>query len=373
MKIIAAPDSFKNALRAGDVAAAVIAGWKSIRPEDTLISMPMSDGGEGLCDALTAAGNGRFLEIPTMDPLMRPRSGRAGIAGEFAVLESAEANGIELLGRHELDPLKTTTYGVGVMLKELLTRHGCRKIIIGIGGSATVDGGAGMLQALGCRFYDSAGRELPQGIGGGDLGRIARMDRSTLPGELQLAEIIVACDVNNILCGEKGSAAVFGPQKGATPAMVEILDANLKHFAVLWDDDGMCAGDGAAGGLGFALRQLGGKMESGAELVMRETGFYDQLSGADLVITGEGCSDNQTACGKLCSSIALAAAAAGVPTVLLSGALKGDCSELEKLFSGCFSISRGVCTLDEALKNTGENLKRAAASFAAFVSIGSGK
>ena len=366
MKIIVAPDSFKNALRAGEVAAAVIAGWKSVRPEDTLIAIPMSDGGEGLCDALTSSADGRFLEIPTVDSLMRPRLGRAGIAGDFAVLESAEANGIELLSRNELDPLKATTYGVGLMLKELLRQ--CRKIIIGIGGSATVDGGAGMLQALGGRFYDSAGRELPQGIGGGDLAKIARMDRSGLPEELNSAEIIVACDVNNCLCGKTGSAAVFGPQKGATPEMVEILDANLKHFAALWGDDGLGAGDGAAGGLGFALRQLGGKMESGAKLVMRETHFLDQLSGADLVITGEGCSDNQTACGKLCSSIALAAADAGVPTVLLSGALKGDCTELEKLFSGCFSISRGVCTLDEALENTGENLKKSAASLAALVS-----
>ena len=368
MKIIVAPDSFKNALRAPEVAAAIIRGWNLSRPQDRLIAMPMSDGGEGLCDALTLAAGGRYLEIAAFDPLMRPRCGRAGISGELAVLESAEANGIELLRREELDPLKTTTFGVGVMLKELLLFHGCRKFIIGIGGSATVDGGAGMLQALGCRFYDSAGAELPQGIGGGDLGKITRIDHSGLPAELDETEITVACDVNNILCGETGSAAVFGPQKGATPAMVKILDANLKHFAALWNDPGISPGDGAAGGLGFALRKLGGKMESGAKLVMKESGFYEQLSGADLVITGEGCSDNQTACGKLCSEIAIAAKSRGVPTVLFSGALKGDCAELEKLFAGCFSISRGVCTLDEALASTRENLEKTASALAVFTS-----
>ena len=367
MKIIIAPDSFKNALRAPQVAAAIAAGWSAVRPGDELIRMPMSDGGEGLCDALTLAGNGRFLEINAVDPLMRPKNCRVGIAGDTAILESAEANGIELLKTCELNPLKTTTYGVGMMLRELISLHRCRKIIVGIGGSATVDGGAGMLQALGCRFYDSAGIELPPGIGGGDLSKIARMDHSTLQESLAGTEIVVACDVNNVLCGKNGSAPVFGPQKGATEEMVKILDENLRHFAALWEDDGTCAGDGAAGGLGFALRQLGGRMESGAKLVMRESGFYEQLSGADLVITGEGCSDNQTACGKLCSEIALAAKSCGVPTVLLSGALKGDCAELEKIFAGCFSISRGVCTLDDALKCTAVNLKKSASALALFV------
>lgn len=366
MKIIIAPDSFKNALRAPQVAAAIADGWNAVRPEDELIQLPMSDGGEGLCDALTLAGNGRFLEIAAVDPLMRPENGRVGIVGDTAILESAEANGIELLKNNELDPLHATTYGVGLMLRELISLHRCRKIIVGIGGSATVDGGAGMLQALGCRFYDSAGNELPPGIGGGDLGKIVRIDTSDLPEVLAETGIVVACDVNNILCGENGSAPVFGPQKGATAEMVKILDENLRHFAALWEDDGTCAGDGAAGGLGFALRKLGGRMESGAKLVMNESGFYEQLSGADLVITGEGCSDDQTACGKLCSEIALAAKSCGVPTVLLSGALKGDCAELEKLFAGCFSISRGVCTLDEALKCTGANLKKSASALALY-------
>lgn len=367
MKIIVAPDSFKNALRAPAVADAVVRAWHSVRPDDTMIALPMSDGGEGLCDALTLAAGGRYLEISTYDALMRPRTGRAGIAGDTAILESAEANGIEWLTRNELNPLKATTYGVGVMLKELICTHHCRKIIVGIGGSATVDGGAGMLQALGCRFYDSAGTELAPGIGGGDLKKIVRMDRSMLTGLISGTEIVVACDVNNILCGENGSAAVFGPQKGATPEMVKILDANLEYFASLHEDSGSCAGDGAAGGLGFALRTLGGRMESGAKLVMKESGFYEQLSGADLVITGEGCSDNQTACGKLCSEIAIAAKSRGVPTVLVSGALKGDCADLEKLFSGCFSISRGVCTLDEALASTRENLEKTASALAAFI------
>ena len=366
MKIIVAVDSFKNALRAKFAAQAVSDGWLAVRPQDEVIKLPMSDGGEGLCDALTLAGQGRFLEIPTVDAFMRPRSGRAGIVDGCAILESAEANGIELLRADELDPLKASTFGVGIMLKELLTTHKCRKVIIGIGGSATVDGGAGMLQALGCRFFDASGAELPPGIGGGDLKKIVRMERAALSGLLDGVEIVVACDVNNILCGENGSAAVFGPQKGATPEMVKILDDNLKYFAALHNDSGMCSGDGAAGGLGFALRTIGSRMESGAKLVMKESGFFEKLSGTDLVITGEGCSDDQTACGKLCSEIAIAAKERGVPTVLLSGALKGGCADLEKLFAGCFSISRGVCTLDDALKNTGDNLKKAAGALAAY-------
>ena len=368
MKIVIAPDSFKNALRASAVAEALAAGWAQVRPQDETVLLPMSDGGEGLCDALAGSLKGKFVEIPVHDALMRERVAKAVVSGETAVIESAEANGIEHLEKSELAPLETTTFGVGELFLSLLKKYHCRNFIIGIGGSATVDGGVGMLQALGYRFFDADGELIPSGAGGGALAKIVRIcDKEVEPG-LKAAKIKVACDVTNVLCGKNGSAAVFGPQKGATPEMVDILDENLRHFAKLWNDDGNAPGDGAAGGLGFALRQLGGEMVSGAELVMRETRFVEQLSNADLVITGEGCSDDQTACGKLCSSIALAAEAAGVPAVLISGALKGDCAELEKLFAGCFSISRGVCTLEEALNETRENLKKSARALAAFAS-----
>ena len=366
MKIIIAPDSFKNALRSSQAAMALASGWKRVRPQDELILLPMSDGGEGLCDALCTALSGEIVTIPVYDPLMRPRTAKAVVSKDTAVIESAEANGIEWLAPDELSPLETTTYGVGVLLRTLLQKYHCRNFVIGIGGSATVDGGVGMLQALGYRFLDAKGQEITSGAGGGQLDKIVRIDDTAVEPLLKTAKIKVACDVTNHLCGPRGSAAVFGPQKGATPEMVKILDKNLGHFAGLWEDAGEVDGDGAAGGLGFALRQLGGEMVSGAELVMREVGFLEQLPGAGLVITGEGCSDNQTACGKLCSTIALAAGKSGVPTVLVSGALKGDCAELEKLFAGCFSISRGVCTLDEALASTRENLEKTASALAAF-------
>ncbi len=368
MKVIIAPDSFKNALRANEVARALAAGWGKLRQQDELIMLPMSDGGEGLCDALCTALHGKFVDIPVHDSLMRLRQGRAVVAGDTAVIESAEANGIELLKRSELAPLETTTFGVGEIFRTLVTQYHCCNFIIGIGGSATVDGGIGMLQALGYRFLRADGSAVPDGAGGGVLNKIVRIDGSCADPLLKKVQIKVACDVNNVLCGNDGSAAVFGPQKGATPEMVKILDRNLSHFAKLFGENGDTRGDGAAGGLGFALRMLGGQMESGAKIVMRETGFVSALAGADLVITGEGCSDDQTACGKLCASIALEAKAAGVPTVLVSGALRGDCTELEKLFAGCFSISRGVCTLDEALNNTAGNLEKCASSIAALIS-----
>lgn len=366
MKIIVAPDSFKNALRASSVARSMAAGWKRVRKDDELIMLPMSDGGEGLCDALCTALHGKFVDIPVHDPLMRLRQGRAVIAGDTAVIESAEANGIELLEQSELAPLETTTFGVGELLWSLFNEHHCRNFIIGIGGSATVDGGVGMLQALGYRFWRADGSVVPDGAGGGVLNKIVRIDGSCADPLLKNIQIKVASDVNNVLCGEHGSAAVFGPQKGATPEMVKILDENLRHFAGLFEENGDVPGDGAAGGLGFALRMIGGQIESGAKIVMRETGFAAALDGADLVITGEGCSDDQTACGKLCAAIALEAKAAGVSTVLVSGALRGDCSELEKLFAGCFSISRGVSTLEDALKDTAVNLEKCTASLAAF-------
>ena len=230
-----------------------------------------------------------------------------------------------------------------------------------------------MLQALGYRFLRKDGSVIPDGAGGGILNEIVEIDDENVEPLLKEIQIKVACDVNNLLCGANGSAAVFGPQKGATVEMVKILDENLCHFANLYGSAGDVPGDGAAGGLGFALRMLGGKMVSGAKIVMQETGFAKALDGADLVITGEGCSDDQTACGKLCASIALEAKAAGVPTVLVSGALRGDCAELEKLFAGCFSISRGVCTLDEAMAHTAENLKKCSSALAAYAGMFSEK
>ncbi|MBE6357058.1 MAG: glycerate kinase [Lentisphaerae bacterium] len=364
MKIVIAPDSYKGAMRAAKVADTLAKAWLSIRPQDDVVTIPLSDGGEGMADALASACGGEFLTIPTFDALMRQITGKAVVLGSVAVLESAEANGIERINKDELNPMAATTFGVGVMISALLDR-GCRELIIGIGGSATVDGGAGMLQALGAVFYDIDGNELPPGAGGVVLRHVAKVDFSKLDPRLAQCRIQVACDVINPLCGVNGSAAVFGPQKGATPDMVNSLDANLHHWAELAGDPGVIPGDGAAGGLGFALRKiLNAKLLSGAELVMKYSGFEAALPGASMVITGEGCSDEQTVCGKLCACVAQKAAEYHVPTVLVSGALRGDTSALESLFCGCFSISPGAVSLAEAVAGTERNLLRMGANLA---------
>jgi glycerate kinase len=369
MKVVIAPDSYKGALRAEFVAQTLARAWQDIRPEDEVITIPLSDGGEGMAGALAAARNGSSVEIPTTDALRRPVKAQAVMIDSKAILESAEANGIEKLDRNELNPLAATTYGVGTMIAHLLD-NGCTDLIIGIGGSATVDGGAGMLQALGARLFDRNGQLLPDGIGGGALRHIAKVDLTGLHENLKKCRIKVACDVTNPLTGPLGSAAVFGPQKGATPEMVASLDENLQHWAQLFEDDGSFPGDGAAGGLGFALRKiLHAQLVSGAELVLEYSRFDQAVSDADLVITGEGCSDEQTAYGKLCSIVAAHAAKFQVPAILISGALKGDCTALEKIFHGCFSIARSPSTLDEAIARTEENLRHMGANLARLFSV----
>ena len=365
MKIIIAPDSFKGALSAEKAAGAFADGWRQVRGEaDEVITLPLSDGGEGMAAALCAACGGKYVTLQAHDALRREISVRAVVAGDLAIVESAAANGIELLKNDELNPFAATTFGVGEMLQQLYDA-GFRKYLIGIGGSATVDGGAGMLQALGLRIADRDGNILPDGIGGGTLNCAAAVTGLDALEKWHRCRIQIACDVTNVLCGENGSARVFGPQKGARGDMVDALDGNLRHWAELLGDPGMFPSDGAAGGLGFALRHvLHAEMVSGAELVMRYSGFYDLLDGADLVITGEGCSDAQSICGKLCCCVANAAQKQKVPVMLFSGALKGDTSELEKLFDGCFSIAAGPGTLADAIAATEANLRRAGANVA---------
>ena len=364
MKIVVAPDSFKGALRSPEVAAVIAAGWRSIRGSDEVIEIPLADGGEGTAEALRLATGGTRVKVQAHDALMRPVT---------AVFEMATASGIELIARNELDPLRATTYGAGeVMLAAL--RSGAKKIVAGIGGSATVDGGAGFLQALGVSFFDESGDLLPPGIGGGDLGKIGRIDASLLP-RFPAGGLTVACDVTNPLLGDHGTVAVFGPQKGVTPELAPRLERNMRHWAEVLIRTGMtercdAPGDGAAGGLGFAMRAaLGAEIRSGAGIVIGLSGFPAAVRGSALVITGEGCSDAQTVCGKLCAVVAERAAEAQVPTVLCAGALRGDTSELEKLFSGVFSIAAGPGTLDDAIAATRENLRRAGANLAKLASV----
>jgi len=285
----------------------------------------------------------------------------------------AAASGIELIPTNQLNPLQATSWGTGELIADAINL-GVSKIIIGIGGSATCDGGAGMMQALGCRFRDPRGFEVAGRACGGMLDRIASIE---VPDHFPLAgvEICVACDVTNPLLGHDGCARVYGPQKGANNAMIAMLDRNLAHFSKVLMAAGLATscqqpGDGAAGGLGFGLRALfGAQMCSGAQLVLSAAGFADHLAGADLVITGEGCTDGQTMSGKLCACVAAVAAEHHVPTIIVSGALRGDRHELLRHFSAAFSIAPGPESLEEALQHAHMDLSDTAASIGGLLAL----
>ena len=365
MKIIIAPDSYKGCLRSIEVCQYLSDGIKQVCPEAEIVKLPMADGGEGSVEAIVLSSGGEFYKMKVCGPLGEQVEALYGVAGNSstAVMEMASASGIELVAREKLNPLEATTYGTGQVLKQII-ENGANDIIIGIGGSATVDGGAGMLQALGYKFLDKDANELKMPLNGGSLKQIMSIDDSdVLPG-LKDCRIRIASDVTNPLLGETGAAKVFGPQKGATDEIVVELEENLSHFADIvissgFADDCRQAGDGAAGGLGFGLRTLcGAESVSGAELIIEISGLKKKLVGADVLITGEGCTDFQTAHGKLCSVIAKAAGDAEVPAILVSGALVGDLSELSDLFAAMFSTTSAPCSLDEAFAQTPANLVR---------------
>lgn len=317
-KIVIACDSFKGSCSAIDVTRHLEQGVLSYRPDLNIVKVPVADGGEGTVDALLFATDGQLIETPAADPLGRLRTASFGLLPDgSAVLEMASASGLPLLAAEERNPQITSTYGTGQLIKAALDR-GCNKMILGIGGSATNDGGSGMAAALGAKFYDADGRELNFGdstvpLGGAALTHLDRIDISGLDSRLEDCEIIVACDVNNPLCGERGASAIYGPQKGATPDMVKELDSALAHYAdvVLRDvssKSGHCLdrslaelpGAGAAGGLGFGLMAFcGAEIRSGIESVLDMVRFEDLVKDADLVITGEGAIDHQTLFGKV--------------------------------------------------------------------------
>jgi len=368
MKIVIAADSFKNCLSSREVVAALAAGFRHVLPDAVLVELPLADGGEGTVEALVSACGGEFREAEVCGPLATPVMAKYGVidGGGTAVIEMAAASGIELLPESELNPFKTSTRGTGELIAAALA-SGVRKIIIGIGGSATCDGGSGMAQALGYRFYDAAGRLLEEPLCGGMLDSVAAI-KSPDSAAFRDCEIRVACDVTNPLLGENGCVNVFAPQKGATPEMLPVLERDLAHFAEKVIAAGLARecdrpGDGAAGGLGFGLRAfLNARMGSGAELILAAAGFERQVQDADWVVTGEGKTDNQTLSGKLCFTVAETAKRHGVPTVVVSGAVGGDPDALLKHFHAAFSIAPGPCTLESAFRDARENLLRSAAS-----------
>jgi glycerate kinase len=365
MKILVAPDSFKGNMSAPEVCAVIEEGIRRAAKKAKIYKIPLADGGEGTARAVTEAAGGEFVKATVTGPMGKKLKTEFGLIkkGKVAALDLASASGIELLKQTELDPLKATTYGAGELIAAALDA-GAEELIIGIGGSATNDGGIGMLSALGFGILDDKGK--PVGQGGEALSKIVSIDTSNADKRLGKVSVKVACDVTNPLLGPKGASAVFGPQKGATPAMVKTLDAGLAKLGDAWIRAGLAEdvehpGDGAAGGVGAALRIcLGAKMESGALLVMRYAGFFKHIKDADLVITGEGMTDGQTAGGKLCSVVARESRKAKKPVALLSGALGGDIALLLKTFDYAVSIASGQIGLDAMIKDSRRDLAYAA-------------
>ena len=360
-KIIFAPDKFKSCMTAPQVCSILTAAFQDIFPGTELLSLPMADGGDGTVESILAATGGERVTVRVTGPLGKKVDASFGLCrnGECAVLEMASASGIALLDRTELDPLHATTYGTGELIKAALDR-GVKEIVLGIGGSATVDGGAGMAQALGYRLLDENGADLP--FGGSALLNLKSIDASQADPRLFETRFRVACDVTSPLLGPTGSAAVFGPQKGASPDDVILLEKALSVLNDVWLKQNMLTpsalpGDGAAGGLGAGLRAFcNAHPESGAHLVMDTLELERHLEGADLVITGEGCTDSQTGEGKLCGELAKKAHACGVKVLLLSGALEGRDEDYIPLFDYAFSTSTGRADLSEILAHGPEDL-----------------
>ena len=377
MKIIIAPDSFKGNMSAPEVCSIIEAGILRADKKAKVYKVPLADGGEGTARAVTEAAGGKFVKVTVHNPLGKKINTEFGLIekGRVAVLDMASASGLELLKKQELNPMKTSSYGTGELIRAALD-SGAKELIVGIGGSATNDGGIGMLSALGFRILDGKGKAV--GEGGEALARIASVDASGADKRLGGLAIKVACDVTNPLLGKRGASATFGPQKGATPEMVKILDSGLGKLAKAWIKAGLAAdvehpGDGAAGGVGAALRIcLGAKMESGAMLVMRYAGFFARLKDSDLVITGEGMTDSQTAGGKLCSVVARESRKAKIPVALLSGGLGGDSGALLDSFDYAVSISSGQIGLDAMIKDSKRDLALAAENLIRAIKIGKG-
>jgi glycerate kinase len=377
MKVVIAPDSFKESLSAPEVAEQVAAGFREVFPDADYALVPLADGGEGTVAAMVAATGGRIVSVSVTGPLGTRVTAFYGLTGDgqTAVIEMAAASGLELVPPGKRNPLITTSYGTGELIRAALDA-GVSGIVIGIGGSATNDGGAGMLQALGMQLLDAEGVEI--GFGGGALARLERIDACGLDPRLGEVIISVACDVENPLLGAKGASAVFGPQKGATPEMVGQLDASLAHYAaVIVRDLGRevttTPGAGAAGGMGAALLALGGRLRPGIEIVLQAVGFEAIARDADLIITGEGRIDSQTVCGKTPHGVARIAKSLDKPVIALAGSLAADVDLVYAHgIDAVFSAVPRPCSLENALADAGANVRRTARNIAATIKLSRG-
>ncbi|MDO9319229.1 MAG: glycerate kinase [Gammaproteobacteria bacterium] len=379
MKVLIAPDSFKECLSAPEVARAIAEGWRRVAPQDVLVEMPLADGGEGTTVALVNAAGGTLHPCTVTGPLGAVVTAYFGLLadGSTAVVEVAEASGLHLVAPDQRDALRASSFGTGELILAAL-QHQPRRLIIGLGGSATTDAGVGLLQALGARFKDALGKALSPG--GGALINLVHIDIAAVVARLSGVEVLVATDVTNVLLGPRGAAAVFAPQKGASADQVLALESGLQHYAACarahgYDVDSV-PGSGAAGGIGgtlfgmFGAGKPGAQIVSGVELVMRTVGLEQQLRDVDIVITGEGSLDAQSAAGKVPAGVCALAQRHGVPVIALAGVVGESVQTLhgqalhERGLTAAFSIAPGPLSRAEALASAAQNLARTAEQIA---------
>ena len=376
MKIVIAPDSYKESLSALEVANAIEQGFREIWPDADYVKLPVADGGEGTVEAMVAATAGRIVDVDVTGPLGKTVTAFFGLSGDerTAFIEMAAASGLEQVPVALRDPLKTTSWGTGELIRPALDA-GVDHIILGLGGSATNDGGAGMVQALGAKLLDARQNEI--GKGGAALDALTRIDISQLDPRLAACRIEVACDVTNPLTGKEGASAVFGPQKGATVETIDRLDTALVHYAQIIARDLEVdvlelAGGGAAGGMGAALYAFcGAQLRRGIEIVTDALQLDACVADADLVVTGEGRMDSQTIHGKVPVGVAKVAKRYHKPVIGIAGSLTADVGIVhEHGLDAVFSVIYTICTLDDALKNAAENVRMTARNVAATLKMG---
>ena len=376
MKIVIAPDSFKGSLSARQAAEAIRRGLTQVWPQADYRLFPVADGGEGTVETLVDLSGGRLMEAEVLDPLGRPVTAVWGLLGDgrTAVVETASSSGLTRLAPEELNPASACTFGLGQLICRALERPEVERLLVGLGGSATNDGGTGMLRALGVKFLDAQRNPLPPG--GVKLEQLETIDATGLHPRLRQVRIVVACDVANPLTGPDGASAVFGPQKGADPAMVRQLDAALSRYsskarAVTGRDAAVKPGAGAAGGLGAAfLFFTEAEFRPGVELVLKEGDFLNKAAGAALIVTGEGRTDRQTAWGKAPAGVAALGREIGAPTVILSGSLGEGWRELySHNIAGLMCLTPGPISLTESMSRAEELLEESAERLARLLSI----
>lgn len=373
--ILLAPDSFKESMTAKEVCLSMEKGIKKVNGNIKCVHVPMADGGEGTMQSLVDATGGNMHFANVIGPLGNEVEAEYGILGdgETGILEMASASGLHLVPLEKRNPLVTTTYGTGQLIKACLD-FGVKKLIVGIGGSATNDGGSGMIAALGGRFMDKDGKEI--GLGGGELSKLKAIDLSNFDARLKNVTVEVACDVTNPLCGVKGASFVFGPQKGATPETVRILDQNLKHYSEIIKEEmgkdvANIPGSGAAGGMGAGLLAfLNGTLKKGIEIVIQYTELEEKIKCADMVWTGEGSIDYQTQYGKTPLGVAAIAKKYNKPVIALAGRVGNDIEILyDKGISSVFCITKELTSLEKALEKGKENVEKTSENIIRLMSI----